>query len=99
MAATIEITDEAAAVLRRSLELGAVDAGGGIRLRRARALGGGSSIQIELSDGPLAEEDVFEVAGLRLFVAPELLGSIPDPVVALDPQHDTITVRPRDAAG
>lgn len=99
MNVAIVVTDDAAAVLRRSLELGDVQPPGGIRLRRARTLGGGSSIQVELAEGPLEGEDVFEVAGLRLFVTHELIGSIRDPVVTLDPQHDTITVRPRDGAG
>jgi Fe-S cluster assembly iron-binding protein IscA len=92
----IEITDEAVEVLRRSLQLGNVDlATGGARLRTARALGGGVDVQVELADGPLEGESVVEKDGVRVFVDPGLTDTVPDPVVAVEPQHENVVVRPR----
>ena len=91
----IEVTPEAAQVLRRSLELGNVGTSGGIRLRGSRALGGGFEVQVELSDGPADGDAVIEQGGLRLFIEPSVTENVSDAVVALDPQHDTVSVRPR----
>jgi hypothetical protein len=86
----LEVTEEAAAVLRRSLELGGVDPGrGGVRLRPARALGGGASVQVELAEGPAPGELTFEAAGLRLFLDPALTGSVVD----VEQPHERIIVR------
>jgi Fe-S cluster assembly iron-binding protein IscA len=94
----IEITEEAVEVLRRSLELGNVDAAtGGVRLRTARALGGGVDVQVELADGPLEGESIVERDGVRVFVDPGLTEAVPDPVLAVEPQHETVVVRPRGA--
>ena len=92
----IEITDEAVEVLRRSLELGGVDLStGGVRLRTARALGGGVDVQVELADGPLEGESVVERDGVRVFVDPNLREAVPDPVLTVEPQHENVVVRPR----
>jgi Fe-S cluster assembly iron-binding protein IscA len=93
---TIEITDDAVEVLRRSLELGNVREGGGVRLRGARGLGGGLDIQVELADGPLEGEDVVEKGGVKVFVDPEVTSAIPNAVVAVEPQHETVVVRPAE---
>lgn len=91
----IEVTDEVTEVLRRSLELGGIDsATGGVRLRGARGLGGGFDVQVELADGPLEGEAVLEREGVRIFVDPEISKAIPDAVVALEPQHEIVVVRP-----
>ena len=92
----VEVTHEAAEVLARSLDLGNVDRGtGGVRIRGARGLGGGLDIQVELADGPLEGEEVVEHGGVRVFVDPEVTTLIPDAIVGLEPQHETIVVRPR----
>ena len=92
---TIEVTEEAVVLLRRSLELGGVDpATGGVRLRAAHGLGGGVDIQVELADGPLEGETSIEAGGVKIFVDPGVTEAIPDPVVAVEPQHDRIVVRP-----
>ncbi len=94
----IEITDEAVEVLRRSLQLGNVDAStGGVRLRAARALGGGVDVQVELADGPSEGESVVEKDGLRVFVDPGVAEAVPDPMVTVEPQHENVVVRPRSA--
>ncbi len=94
----IEITDEAVEVLRRSLLLGNVDtATGGVRLRTARALGGGVDVQVELADGPSQGETVVEKDGLRVFVDPSVAEAVPDPMVTVEPQHENVVVRPRGA--
>jgi Fe-S cluster assembly iron-binding protein IscA len=94
---SIEVTPEAAEVLKRSLELGNIEtSSGGIRLRGSRALGGGFQVQVELADAPEADEKVVEIAGLRLFVEAPVLDAMPQLLVALDPQHDTVSVRPKD---
>lgn len=93
----LEITDEALEVLRRSLELGRVDpASGGIRLRGARGLGGGFDVQVELADGPLEGETPIEKDGLRIFVDPSISEAYPEAIVALEPQHDVVVVRPAE---
>lgn len=96
---TIEITPEAAAVLRRSLELARIDpaSGGGVRLRAAKGLGGGADVQIELADGSLPGEEVVEQDGVRVFVDGSVTELYPDALVALEPQHETIVVRPSTA--
>ncbi|MBA3431740.1 MAG: hypothetical protein H0U16_09710 [Actinobacteria bacterium] len=94
---TISVTPEALAVLRRSLEMGRVDpSNGGVRLRAARGLGGGMDIQVELAEGPLEGENLLDEDGLRLFVDPEIERQIPVALVALEPQHEIIVVRPAD---
>lgn len=93
----MEITEEAVEVLRKSIALGGVDpASGGVRLRAARGLGGGSSVQVELAEGPLEGESIVERGGVRIFVDPSLTEAIPDPIVALEPQHERIVVRPKE---
>lgn len=92
---TIEVTQEAVEVLKRSLELGGVDpATGGVRLRAAHGLGGGVAIQVELADGPLEGETAIEAGGINIFIDPGVIDAIPEPVVAVEPQHDLIVVRP-----
>lgn len=92
----IEITDEAVEVLRRSLALANVDtATGGVRLRAAHALGGGVDVQVELADGPSEGETVVEKDGVRVFVDPGLTEAVPNPVLTVEPQHETVVVRPR----
>jgi Fe-S cluster assembly iron-binding protein IscA len=88
---SIDITPEAVEVLRRSLKLGGSR---GIRLRAARGLGGGVDVQVELADEALAGEEVVEVDGVRIFIDPDVTASIPDPVIAVEPQHETVVVRP-----
>jgi len=96
---TIRVTDEALEVLRRSLELGRVDtASGGIRLRGGRELGGGVRIHVELADAPSESEEVVEAGGIRIFVDASVSGAMPDAVVALEPEHETVVVRPGDSA-
>jgi Fe-S cluster assembly iron-binding protein IscA len=94
---SIQVTEEAVEVLKRSLELGGVDRdSGGVRLRAAHGLGGGLDVQIELADGPLDGEITVTTDGIRLFVDPGLTEAIPDAVVAVEPQHDMVVVRPAD---
>ena len=93
----ISVTDEAVDVLRRSLELGGIDPGaGGVRLRAARGLGGGLDVQVELADGPLEGETTVEASDIRLFVDPGVTDAIPDAIVAVEPQHEMIIIRPAD---
>ena len=93
----IEVTAEALEVLRRSLELGNVDrAKGGIRLRGATGLGGGFDVQVELAAGPLEDESTIEKEGVRIFIDPAITGAFPEAIVALEPQHDVVVVRPAE---
>jgi hypothetical protein len=96
----IDVTPEAAEVLRRSLDMGGVDpAAGGIRLRGSVALGGGFDVQVELAESPLEGEEVIEARGVRLFVGPDITSAMPDAVVALEPQHEVVVVRPASSSG
>jgi hypothetical protein len=92
----IEVTVEARAVLRRSLELGGLDlASAGIRLRAARGLGGGVDVQVELAEGPGDHETVVSAGDVRIFVDPAVGDAYPrGAVLALEPQHDVVVVRP-----
>ncbi|MEA2499134.1 MAG: hypothetical protein QOH26_1539 [Actinomycetota bacterium] len=91
----IEVTEAAAGVLKRSLELGGVDRlVGGIRLRGARSLGGGFDVQVELAGGPEEHDQVVEAHGVRLFVGAEVREAMPDAIVDLELQHDIVSVRP-----
>lgn len=91
----LQVTDEAALMLARSLEMAGIDKQrGGVRLRAARGLGGGTDIQVELAEGPSTDESIIERDGVRIFVDPSVAEAFPDAVVALDPQHDTIVIRP-----
>jgi Fe-S cluster assembly iron-binding protein IscA len=93
----IQVTEEAIDVLRRSLELGGVDpAAGGVRLRAARGLGGGLDVQVELAEGPLEGETTVEASDVRLFVDAGVIEAIPNALIAVEPQHETIVVRPAD---
>jgi hypothetical protein len=93
----MEITDDAVELLRRSLDLAGIDpSSGGVRIRGSRALGGGYDVQVELADEPLEDEELVEVSGLRLFVDPEVARARPTAVVTVDPQHDTIVIRPAE---
>lgn len=92
----LEVTPEAVEVLKRSLDLAGLDpATNGIRLRVARALGGGLQTQIELADAAATGEETVEAGGIKLFIAPEVFESVPDPVLAVEPQHETVVLRPR----
>lgn len=94
----LEITEEAIDVLRRSLELGGVDpATGGVRLRGATGLGGGFDVQVELAEGPLEGETTVEKDGVRVFVDPSVSEAFPEAIVALEPQHEVVVVRPAES--
>ena len=91
----IEVTEEAVEVLRHSLELAGLQGGaGGARLRAARALGGGINVQVELAEGRSDGETVLERDGVRIFVDPSLIEAMPEAVVAVEPPHGRIVVRP-----
>lgn len=94
---SVDITPEAVAVLKRSLEM--AGPGGpqaaGVRLRSVRGLGGGSEIQVELAAGPNEGEDVVDAEGVQIYVDPSVTELFPDAVVAVEPQHETVVVRAR----
>lgn len=92
---SIEVTPEAAEVLRRSLDMSRVNPGsGGIRIRGSVALGGGFDVQVELADSPIAGEQVVEDKGVRLLIGEDITRAMPDAIVALEPQHEVVVVRP-----
>ena len=92
----LEITPEAVQVLRRSLELANIspESEGGVRLRSVHSLGGGARIEVELAEGPGEHEAVIQSEGVRIFVDPSVTALFPDAIVAVEPQHETIVVRP-----
>lgn len=90
----LEVTEAAAQVLRRALELGGVDPQrGGVRLYLARSLGGAPGLQVELAEGPGPQETTVETAGLRLFVHPSLSAALAEPVVDVEEPHERIVLR------
>lgn len=92
----LRITSDAAAVLKRSLEMASIDTSSqaGVRLRGAKALGGGSEVQVELAAGPEPGEDLIRSDGINVYVDRSVAELYPEAVVALEPQHETIVVRP-----
>ena len=91
---SIEVTPEAAEVLRRSLDLAGLSGpDAGARLRASRGLGRGLEVQVELADGPRPGEQVVDARGIRLYVDPAVNEALTDPVVAVEPQHQTVVVR------
>lgn len=91
---SIEVTDHAVEVLKRSLSLAPHAAG--VRLRAATALGGGVSVQVELADARGPDEDEIETGGIRIFVDPALTEAVPNPVVTVETEHERLAVRPRE---
>jgi Fe-S cluster assembly iron-binding protein IscA len=91
----VEVTEEAVHVLRNSLELAHVDLStGGARLHAATALGGGLHVQVELAESAGENEEIIEAGGIRIFIDSTVTDAIPDAVVAVEPQHERIVVRP-----
>lgn len=92
----LRITPEAVEVLKRSLEMASVDRSSeaGVRLRAAKGLGGGSDVQVELASGPTGTDRKVDCDGVNVYVDHSVVELYPDAVVALEPQHETIVVRP-----
>ena len=85
-------------MLQRSLRLGRVDtATGGIRLRGGRELGGGFRVHVELAGAPSEGEEIVDAGGIRIFVDSAVAAAMPEAIVALEPEHETVVVRPADA--
>lgn len=92
---SLQVTPAAAAILRRSLELGSLDpARHGVRLRVTKPLGGGADVQVELAEDAEGTQQVLETQGIRLFVDPAVQELYPDALVTVEPQHDIVVVRP-----
>lgn len=92
----MEVTDEALNVLRRSLAM--TGGSGGVRLRGARGLGRGFSVQVELADAPLPGEEVLEVQDVTIFVDPSVTEAYPDAVVTVSSEHENIVVLAADSS-
>lgn len=95
---SLEVTSEAVEVLRRSLELANVSSGSaaGVRLRSVRGLGSGSRIEVEFAESPSDSETVVESDGVRIFVDPSVTQLFPEAVLTVEPQHETLVVRPAE---
>jgi Fe-S cluster assembly iron-binding protein IscA len=95
----LEVTDEAIDVLKRSMALAGLDPKiAGVRLRPAHGLGGGADVQIEFAESPAENEQIFEAGDIRLFVDRALFEAVPEPLLVVEPQHETVAVRPRSGA-
>ncbi len=97
---SIEVTPEAAEVLRRSLQMTDLTSAphAGVRLRATKTLGGGTDVQVELADGASEGETLVEQEGVKVYVDRSVTDLYPDALVALEPQHETVVVRPREAS-
>lgn len=92
---SIAVTDEAIEVLKNSLDVAKHDPTKvGVRLRGARALGGGFQVQVEFAQRPERNDTTLEQDGVRIFVGPEVLETFPDALITVEPMHDIVTVRP-----
>ena len=91
----VNVTDEAVEILKNSLELAKHDPTKvGVRLRGARALGGGFQVQVEFAEDAESADTVIEQDGVRIFISPEVLETYPDALITVEPMHDIVTVRP-----
>ena len=96
---SIEVTEEAVELLKRSLDLAGLDPErNGVRLRGSRGLGGGFDVQVEMADEPLEGEDRVSCSGITFFIDPQVREAIPEAVVAVEPQHEILVVRPAHPA-
>ena len=87
---SLEITPHAVEVLERSLALAPHAAG--VRLRIATALGGGTSVQIELADGANEGELTVAAGNTKVFYDPDALRSMPNPVLTVETEHERLAV-------
>jgi Fe-S cluster assembly iron-binding protein IscA len=95
----LEVTDEAVDVLKRSMSLAGLDPQTvAVRLRPAHGLGGGTDVQVEFAESAAENDVTIEAGGIRLFVDRALFEAIPDPLLVVEPQHETVAVRPRSEA-
>lgn len=92
----IEVTDEAVAVLKRSLALTEIDLEtGGVRLRGQRSLIGGFDVNVEFAEAPSDGEEIMETGGIRIFVDPSVTEAFADGIVTVEEPHDHVVVRQR----
>lgn len=88
----VHVTARALEVIRDSLELGGLDPQEtGVRLRMA-----GGEVRPRFSSEPGADDEVVEVEGIRLFVAPEVTSDGGDVEIDVEPEHETLVVRSAD---
>ena len=93
----LEVTPEAIEILKRSLNLAGLDpATHGIRLRTAKGLGGGLQTQMEFAEAAGPGEETIETDEVKLFIAPEDIESIPNPVLVMEPQHERVSLTSRE---
>lgn len=93
----LSISDDAAALVERSLKLAGLDpSSAGVRLRVARSLGGSQSIQVELADAPSDGDEVFMQAGARVFVDPTAGELHEAATLDVEPEHERLVVRAAD---
>jgi Fe-S cluster assembly iron-binding protein IscA len=86
---TVRITEEALAVVRRSLELAGADpAEMAVRLRQA-----GGAIRPRFVTEPEPTDVIVETNGVRVFVAESIAGE-GDVEIGVTPEHDELVVRP-----
>jgi hypothetical protein len=84
----VEVTLRAIAVLKRALEAGRLDPGeAGIRVTVVKSLRG---VELQTGFAEQAEpgEETIEASGIRLFVAPEISGTLD-----VADEHDRIVLR------
>jgi Fe-S cluster assembly iron-binding protein IscA len=95
----LEVTDDAVEVLTRSLRLAGLDPkAAGVRLRPAHGLGGGTDVQIEFAESASESDEIIDAGGIRLFVDRALFDAVPEPLLVVEPQHETVAIRPRSGA-
>lgn len=93
---SLQVSEEALEVLRRSMQLANIDPedDGGVRLRSVTALGGGARIEVEFAAGPQPDELLIVTEGVRIFVDPSVSALHPEAVLTVEPQHERLVVLP-----
>lgn len=93
----MRVTDEAVEVLRHSMELAGMDlAEDGIRLRGSTGLGGGFDVQVEMATDRADGEELVQCGGLNFFVDEQVRDAYPEAILTVEPQHETVTLRPAE---
>jgi Fe-S cluster assembly iron-binding protein IscA len=83
----LTLTRQAADAIRQLTD---APTGDGVRLHAGRRFSrnDGPSLQVEIADGPDAEDTVLEAAGARLYLQPETLEELDDKVLDADTEGD-----------
>jgi hypothetical protein len=86
----LRITNRAAALIGEARSRRQLPPHYGVRVFAGARLNGQGPIQIEFSERPLVGDEVEELGGARVFVAPEISSSLDDFVLDVEEDADSV---------